>query len=79
MKITRILLILIMGFSVVFALNVPKASKYDAKITFATYNANDVFEICSYVDLFLKLLISSLLPLFIVEHCHYSLKWQLER
>ena len=41
--------------------------------------ANDVFEICSYVDLFLKLLISSLLPLFIVEHCHYSLKWQLER
>ena len=45
MKITRILLILIMGFSVVFALNVPKASKYDAKITFTTYNANDVFEI----------------------------------
>ena len=46
MKITRILLILIMGFSVVFALNVPKASKYDAKITFATYNAND-FQIVS--------------------------------
>lgn len=45
MKMTRILLTLIISFNAVFALNVPKGSKYDKKITFATYNANDVFEV----------------------------------
>ena len=41
----KIITLSLLAFSFCWSLNIPKVSKFDSRIAYAVYNANDVFQI----------------------------------